>query len=79
MRVETLRLALGALRDEYGTTVGNAVNAQRDANAADARGDTEMERTMLGVSEYWDNRATQTLDAMQELEAALDEAEKETT
>ena len=75
MRVETLRLALNALGDEYSTTVGNAVNAQRDANAADARGDSELERTMLGVSEYWDNRATQVLDAMQELEAALDEAE----
>ena len=77
MRVETLRLALSALRDEYSTTVGNAVNAQRDANAADARGDSELERTMIGVSEYWDSRATQTLDAMQELEAALDETEKE--
>ena len=75
MRVGTLRLALGVLRDEYSTTVGNAVNAQRDANAADARGDSELERTMIGVSEYWDNRATQVLDAMQELEAALDEAE----
>ena len=79
MRVETLRLALSALRDEYSTTVGNAVNAQRDANAADACGDSELERTMLGVSEYWDSRAMLTLDAMQELEAALDEAEKETT
>ena len=75
MRVETLRLALNALGDEYSTTVGNAVNAQRDANAADARGDSELERTMIGVSEYWDNRATQVLDAMQELEAALNEAE----
>ena len=79
MRVETLRLALSALRDEYSTTVGNAVNAMDDALKAESRGDDEAERTMLGVSEYWDSRAMQTLDAMQELEAALDEAEKETT
>ena len=79
MTPKTLRLALGALRDEYSTTVGNAVNAMDDALKAESRGDTEAERTMLGVSEYWDNRATIVLDAMQELEAALDEAEKETT
>ena len=79
MRVETLRLALSALRDEYSTTVGNAVNAMDDALKAESRGDDEAERTMLGVSEYWDSRATIVLDAMQEIEAALDEAEKETT
>ena len=76
MRIETLRLALGALRDEYSATVGNAVNAMDDALKAESRGDDEAERTMLGVSEYWDSRATQTLDAMQEIEAALDAKEE---
>ena len=78
MRIETLRLAFDALEGEYGRFVGYAKDAMDDAFKAEARGYDEAERKLLAVSEYWDSRATQTLDALQEIEAALDEAEKET-
>ena len=79
MRVETLRLAFDALEGEYGRFVGYAKDAMDDAFKAEARGKDNLEFSLRAVSEYWDNRATIVLDAMQELEAALDETEKETT
>ena len=79
MRVETLRLAFDALELRYGTFVGYAKDAMDDAFKAEARGKDNLERSLRAVSEYWDARATQTLTALQEIEAALDETEKETT
>ena len=78
MRVETLRLALAALEGEYGRFVGYANDALDDAFRAESRGKDNLERSLRAVSEYWDDRATEVFAAMQELEAALDEAEKET-
>ena len=78
MKVETLRLALDALEGEYDKHVEYSRDAMDEAFRAESRGDDEAERAMRGVSDFWDTRATQTLDALQELEAALDEAEKET-
>ena len=77
MRIETLRLAFDALEGEYGRFVGYAKDAMDDALKAESRGDDEAERTMRAVSAYWDNRATEALTALQEVQAALDEAEKE--
>ena len=78
MKVETLRLAFDALELRYGTFVGYAKDAMDDAFKAEARGYDEAERKLLAVSEYWDSRATEALTALQEVQAALDEAEKET-
>ena len=78
MKVETLRLALAALEGEYDKHVDYSRDAMDEAFRAEARGKDNLEFSLRAVSEYWDDRATQTFDAMQELEAALDEAEKET-
>ena len=77
MRIETLRLAFDALEGEYGRFVGYAKDAMDDAFKAEARGKDNLEFSLRAVSEYWDARATEALTALQEVRAALDEAEKE--